>query len=175
MTIRRDPCVPVPSVRTAAAVMLVCGAVCGSVRAQGPTFQGVGFMPGGMQDESYACAVSADGQFVVGQGTSSIGVQAFRWTAGGGFTPLGTLAGYSSTPARGVSGDGSVVAGYSAGAVSDQAVRWTNGGGLQGLGFLTGGTTSAAYGISADGAGLVRGGNSAGPSQPFRWTVPDGV
>ena len=42
------------------------------------SFQGLGFLPGG--NSSYANAVSADGTVVVGNGNSSYGGQAFRWT-----------------------------------------------------------------------------------------------
>ena len=43
--------------------------------------------------ESYGFGVSADGSVVVGQSSSASGIEAFRWTSGGGMVGLGDLPG----------------------------------------------------------------------------------
>ena len=61
--------------------------------AEGLTFQGLGFLPGGGPD-SYAYGVSADGRVVVGSSRSAtMSKEAFRWTAEEGMIGLGDLPG----------------------------------------------------------------------------------
>ncbi len=86
-------------------------AVVAASHAQVPSFQGVGDLPGGATS-STAHAISADGSVVVGESESSAGIEAFRWTPGGGIVGLGFLPGGGPpSRARGVSGDGSVIVG----------------------------------------------------------------
>jgi len=118
---------------------------------------------------SEACAVSADGRVVVGQGLLCVSNRrAFRWAASDGMEDLGTLGGIESA-AYGVSADGSVVVGWSTNAAGQvRAFRWTRlglSGRMQDLGTLPNGSSSAAYGVSADGSVVV--GQSDG--RAFRW------
>jgi len=120
-----------------------------------PDFFGLGDLAGGAVS-SRAHAVSADGLVVVGESESGGGVEAFRWTAGGGMIGLGTLPGgdFFST-ANGVSADGGVVAGTASSSDGGAGFRWTSGGGLVGLDHpscsLCGASPALANGISPDG------------------------
>ncbi len=110
---------------------------------------------------SAAVQINDAGSILFGFGTDSNGLlQAFRWTAGGGYQQFTDPAGYDeSLPAqRGTSSDGSV----SVGDISNidlgtgtetahQAYRWTLANGIVGLGYLPGGDRSVALGVSADG------------------------
>ncbi len=137
---------------------------------------GLGDLPGGTF-LSNAFGVSADGSVVVGEGRSASGVEAFRWTQGGGMVGLGDLPGGSfSSIAQGVSADGAVVVGQGHSASGAEAFLWTQGGGMIGLGSLGGSTfTSDAKGVSAN--GLVVFGQSQSPSglEAFRWTQGGGM
>jgi len=84
--------------------------------------------------ESYATAVSADGNVVVGWSLDANGNRrAFRWTSQTGMQDLGTLGGRWSE-AKAVSADGSVVVGWSEDANGNQhAFRWTPQSGMQDL------------------------------------------
>jgi len=148
-------------------------------------FMGLGDLPGG-EAGSYAFGVSADGSVVVGYGHTAAGIEAFRWTSGGGMVGLGDLPGglvYSY--ATGVSADGSVVAGPSMSAngtvtpslIGTETFRWTADGGMVGLGDLPGGIfDSSARGISADGLVVVGvSAYSASAQEAFRWTVGGGM
>jgi probable HAF family extracellular repeat protein len=147
--------------------------------AHAASFQGLGELPGG-SIASYAYAVSADGNVVVGSSSSTSGYQAFRWTAATGMVGLGDLAGgtyYSE--AFGVSGDGSVVVGQSGSANGYEAFRWTATNGMVGLGDLPGGSfSSLAWAISANGQ-VVVGESSSTLSgtrlEAFRWTATNGM
>lgn len=87
-------------------------------------FGGLGDLAGG-GFSSQAFAISADGSVVVGEGTSALGTEAFRWTIRDGMVGLGTLAGDSQ--ALGVSADGSIVVGISA-PQAFQLGRWRDDG-----------------------------------------------
>jgi len=164
--------------RLGAAVLSVVGLLALGVAppAEAQSFQGLGDFAGGIY-ESYAFAVSPDGPVVVGYGVPASGVEAFRWTAGGGMVGLGDLVGgnfFSS--ASGVSADGSVVVGISDSAVGHLAFRWTSGGGMVGLGDLPGGSiSSSGRGVSSDGSVVIGDGISASGPEAFRWTSGGGM
>ena len=109
----------------------------------------------GTEGTSVARGVSASGEVIVGNSTSSQGMEAFRWTEAEGMVGLGDLAGGNfSGQANAVSEDGSVVVGRSssargAGPTRLEAFVWTQESGLQGLGFLDGEAISSAEAVSA--------------------------
>src|SRR5262249_33698866 len=82
------------------------------------TLQNLGVIAGG--DASTATAVNVNGTVIVGQGTTSNGVRAFRWEDPGPMLSIGSLNN-SSAAARGVSGNGALVVGDSA----TRAFLWT--------------------------------------------------
>ena len=117
---------------------------------------------------SYAEAVSADGAVIVGDGESSPGRQAFRWTGEGGMVGLGDLPGGDFRSfARDVSADGSIVVGLShtgQGPTGNEAFIWDQAHGMRNLrdvlvdefGLDLGGwTLLTAQGISAEGERIV--------------------
>lgn len=111
------------------------GAIGVTCPAQAASFQGLGFLPGGMFDGSTANGISADGSVVVGRSRND--EEAFRWTQATGMVGLGTLPGGAfSSFALGVSADGSVVVGTTSGSNFGQAFRWTQATGMVGLGVL---------------------------------------
>lgn len=97
-------------------------------RWQNGTMTGLGDLPGGIF-HSTATGVSADGSVVVGNGNTSAGVEAFRWTQASGMTGLGVLTGTLTSYASGVSADGSVVVGTS----GSQAFIWDQTHGMRSL------------------------------------------
>jgi len=144
------------------------GAIGVSLPAQAAFFQGLGFLPGdGINFNSRATGVSADGSVVVGFSFSANGTEAFRWTQGTGIVGLGDLSGGGFfSIATGVSGDGSVVVGIgnAGNSSSGRAFIWNISQGMRSLqevltndyGLnLTGWTLSEATGISADGLSIV--------------------
>jgi probable HAF family extracellular repeat protein len=140
----------------------------------------LGDLPGGIF-QSAAFGVSADGSIVVGQSTSSSGLEAFRWTSGTGMVGLGDLPGgvFSST-AENISADGSVIAGAGnldlVSFTTVEAFRWTEATGMVGLGDLPGGDPlSAADDISANGLVIVGDSFSASGLEAFRWTNEGGM
>jgi probable HAF family extracellular repeat protein len=114
---------------------------------------------------------------VVGYSNSGFGVEAFRWTSGGGMVGLGDIRwGSFGSYAYGVSADGSVVVGRGTSASAGVAFRWTSGGSMVGLGGLPGGSyDSHAYGVSADGSVVVGEGNSASGDEAFIWDSTNGM
>jgi len=131
----------------------------------------------GGNDDSYARAISADGNAVVGLSSiSPSGNVAFLWTQADGMVSLGTLGGTASI-ARAVSADGSVVVGDSTITGGDDlAFLWTQAGGMVSLGTL-GGSNSSARGISADGSVVVGDAQNTGNSAylAFLWTQAGGM
>ncbi len=140
-------------------------------------------VPGVVQTNSIAQAVSADGTVIVGESTDGTnGGQAFRWTQATGMVGLGFVgnSGYRYSAATGVSTDGSVVVGSSTYSGNyEQAFRWTQAGGTVGLGFLNSSIASpnsAASGVSGDGTIVV--GNSyyaTNQYEAIRWTQATGM
>ncbi len=134
---------------------------------------------------SFARAVNADGNVLVGDGLSSHGTEAFIYRVSiGERTGLGALSPTNfSSWAYGVSGKGSIVVGASYSAANElQAFRWTSAGGMVGLGFLASPTTlarwSRAEAISADGSTIIgecRSNNSQNGLEAFRWTQAGGM
>jgi probable HAF family extracellular repeat protein len=145
------------------------------------SFQGLGFLPG--VDNSYAFAVSADGNVVVGYSEN----EAFRWTASEGIRSIGfLLAEYpiDYSIATGVSADGSVVVGEGKlewccepFGPTYEAFYWTEAGGMQGLGVLpdSGYYYSSASGVSADGSVVVGSSKISNEDCAFRWTIAGGM
>jgi probable HAF family extracellular repeat protein len=152
---------------------------CSVAHGQVPTFQGLGFLPGGTPS-SGVDAISADGTVVVGGATSASGNEAFRWNSATGMVGLGDLPGGGSNPngrgseAQGVSADGSVVVGKgsSADSVPVEAFSWTQQNGMVGLGYLSSEKYSEAFGTSGDGSVVVGTGESY---DAFRWTEQGGM
>jgi len=133
---------------------------------------------GDLADGSFfsgALGISSDGSIVVGFGTSALGQEAFRWTAGSGMAGLGELfgGGFDGT-ARNISADGTVIVGQepSADAIgSPEGFQWTSPGPMVGLGDLGGGAYfSQGWDASADGSVIV-GVSQSGPPrfEAFIW------
>lgn len=125
----------------------------------GPSFQGLGDLPGGVFD-SMGLGISANGLVAVGRGSSASGNEAFRWTQAGGMVGLGDLPGgeYWSQAFR-ASSNGAVIVGRSSSALTPgwtEAFRWTSSG-MVGLGGLSGQPLrrSEALGVSGDGSVVV--------------------
>jgi probable HAF family extracellular repeat protein len=114
---------------------------------------------------------------VVGQGSSTSGNEAFRWTQAGGIVGLGGLAGGSFySYASGVSADGAVVVGQSSSTSGNEAFRWTQAGGmvsvaswLSAAGVSATGWTilSLAATTNSDGSVVVGYGTSANGTEAF--------
>jgi probable HAF family extracellular repeat protein len=136
-------------------------------------FISLGDLPGG-QSFSVALGVSADGHVVVGQSSSALGFEAFRWTQVGGMSSLGASP---NSAAAAASAEGSVIVGRFQ---NLQAFRWTQTTGPVGLGSLPAGSQSEALGVSADGAVVVGQGNGViggvgSGNLAFRWTEQSGM
>src|SRR5262245_66412327 len=102
-----------------------------------------------------ALGMSGDGNVIVGAGCVASGNdEAFRWTRGGGYQPLGDLGGGSSD-AYAASFDGSVVVGEAppSGAVFG-SFRWTAASGMRAVPVM-----GYPQSVSDDGT-MVEGGNS---------------
>ena len=151
----------------------------GSAISAPPSFMGLGDLPDGIV-ASHALDISEDGLVVVGDGRSASGLEASRWTNGGGMVGLGDLPGGGfQSQAASASADGSVVVGVGQSAASSpdlEAFRWTNGGGMIGLGDLPGGRFfSAASGVSGDGSIVVGYSAYSDNDEAFRWTSGGGM
>jgi len=124
-----------------------------------------------------ATDVSGDGTVIVGSGLppGPGGPRAFRWTAGGLVTSLGTLGGPASNQgAEAVSADGSTIVGLYDG----RAFRWTAATGMQDLGTVAGQSYGAAdLDVSGDGSIVI--GSVIDPNHPdqnaFLWTESMGM
>lgn len=136
----------------------------------------IGDLPGANL-QSLAYGVSADGQVIVGWGSSTIGVVAFRWTPSAGFLNLGDLPGGTiRSEGRAASANGSVVVGAGQSPLGRQAFRWSPSTDMVPMGEIPGGGYgSIATGVSAEGAVVV--GSSTGPNgeEAFRWTQNTGL
>ena len=162
-----------PITRVSVSVVALC-MLTSSIRAG--TFFGLGDLPDGTFT-SRAEGVSGDGSVVVGQGSSTSGFEAIRWTGETGMVGLGDLSGGSfSSAANGASGDGSVVVGGGNSTSGFEAFHWTSDTAMVGLSDLPAGTfNSRAFGISADGEVVAGQGNSAAGFEAFRWTSATGM
>ncbi|GJQ28190.1 MAG: hypothetical protein HBSAPP03_00740 [Phycisphaerae bacterium] len=125
---------------------------------------------------SYGKSMSANGQVVVGHGSTGGNQRALRWDAVSGWTDLGVLPGRVASNAMATNHDGSVVIGsaFSPGQ-SSLAFRWTQEHGMQSLGVLPGTLSSSAYAISADGSVIVGTCTVSATYRPFRWTAAGGM
>lgn len=105
---------------------------------------------------SVAAGVSADGRVVVGESSSGLTTEAFRWAPETGLVGLGTLPGENQfSRATDVSSDGLIVVGGSTSAKAPsslEAFRWTAEEGMVGLGMLdVSDSSSTAEFTSSDG------------------------
>ena len=148
--------------------------------APAPGITALGDLPGGTSN-TRALRVSDDGLTVVGYSSSTLDIEAFRWTAGSGIVGLGTL-GAAGSSANGASADGSVVVGGSNTPSGSNAFRWTAATGMLNLGNFPGSDpriSSAATAVSADGSVVVGTGRAVSGftlySNAFRWTAASGL
>jgi probable HAF family extracellular repeat protein len=139
---------------------------------------GLGDLPGGNLN-SQAFAVSSDGVFVVGSGTTALGTRPFRWSQAGGMEDLGDLGFH--TRANAVSADGSIIVGGPAGP-GNHAFIWTSISGISFLddyvidlgGDLDGWQLVDALDISADGNAIVGiGANPRNGTEAFLLIIPE--
>ena len=148
-----------------------------AVRWDNGVIAGLGDFPGGIF-LSQATGISADGQVIVGFGSSDSAIQeAARWD-GGVMTGLGDLPGGDSISiAEAVSGDGSIVVGWGTTASGTAAFIWDATQGMRNLQEvlvndfqlnLTGWQLLNAKGISADGTTIVGLGTNP-QGQPEAW------
>jgi len=146
-------------------------------------FVGLGHLPGGTS--SVALGVSADGSIVVGERSSALGDEAFRWTSDGGMVGLGMPEGAVERYAMVVSADGSVIVviGYDA-QLRPKGFLWDEASGMRrldevltelGLGpQIAGWTPSEARGITPDGTVVVGWGvNPNGQAGAFLVKLPE--
>jgi uncharacterized membrane protein len=108
-----------------------------------------------------ASGVSSDGSVIVGN-ISNAGVEtAARWTEGGGWSSLGSMAGGEACDAFlssswGTNGDGSVIVGLAwVPGCRAHGFRWESSTGLVDLGSTVANRSSRANGVSADGSVIV--------------------
>jgi probable HAF family extracellular repeat protein len=99
------------AVRSFSALAMVACIVAPACAVAPARFIPLGDLPGG-DFSSFASAVSDDGLTVVGDSTSDLGTDAFKWTEATGMVRLGTIPGIGVTQATSVSADGKVIAGY---------------------------------------------------------------
>jgi probable HAF family extracellular repeat protein len=133
---------------------------------------------------SRADALSADGSVVIGDGSSALGSEAYRWTAATGMIGLGDVPGGPFISfARGISGDGSVIVGQGFGDVDTEALIWDGVNGLRSLRDvlvndyaldLTGWSLTSANAISSDRLVIAGfGTNPLGQSEAWIARLPD--
>ncbi|MHB8969564.1 MAG: hypothetical protein ACYC3X_05900 [Pirellulaceae bacterium] len=134
---------------------------------------------------SSAYGVSGDGQFVVGESLSSVGLsvtrglEAFLWARPHGIRGLDALPANNTayfSSALDVADQGAVVVGESNTATGKQAFRWSRAGGkMVSVGVLPQHEESTAYGVSADGKVIVGLCSSQQGKLAFRWTSEQGM
>ena len=142
--------------------------------------QSLGVISNGVDHNSYAGAVSADGSVIAGYSTTTSGAfNAFRWTQATGMVSLGGVGGNDGfTRADDMSDDGSTIVGYSqtAAAPNGAGYRWNQANGIENIGTLSApyNVWSWARGISADGSTIVGQSNSFSSGHAFRWSESGG-
>lgn len=149
----------------------------------------LGDLAGG-ETRSFAYGVSADGQTVVGQGTTATDqdpevTQAFRWTPTDGMEGLGFLPDKTEqSVALDVSADGSIIVGFASRDEMQgeyvmnfhEAFRWTEETGMVGLGEFPGGESfSFANAITDDGNIIIGSSWGENETEAFRWTETSGM
>ena len=149
------------------------GAFQEAFRGVGGFATNLGHFAGGT--DSFAHAVSSDGNTIVGQSTSTGGLnRAFRWTAATGMVDLGSGSSF------GISNNASVVVGESVFSNKLRAFRWTATTGMANLGALDGNSSRAlalspdgnvVVGRSSNGTYLLNGWLPVTSTQAFRWTA----
>jgi probable HAF family extracellular repeat protein len=144
----------------------------------------LGDLPG---PASYSSAngASQNGSLIVGEGGSSSGNEAWRWTSGSGMQVLVGIPGAQiASCAEAVSSDASTIVGYansdSASTNHTEAVRWTGTGHgtVETLGALSGAPSpnSTARAVSGDGSIIVgRAKNSGNSDRAFIWDAANGM
>ncbi len=149
-----------------AVAWLVVASVTANAQLQ---FLPLGDLPGGVTN-SAAYGVSADGQTVVGYGSTASGPVAFSWTQGGGLVALPMLNGGTGSIAYAASANGGIIVGGTYSPTGQQASVWATNS-VSGLGDLADGSfDSIARGVSSDGQVIVGHGTSASGREAFRWT-----
>lgn len=153
-----------------------------TARADGPSFTGIGFLPGGsLVSSSSANAVAPDGSVVAGtcnRAPISPFSESIRWTRADGIQGMGLPSGIQFSTGAGVSLGGAFICGYHENlSLVYRAYRWSSAAGAyQDLGAVPGGfPNSFAQGISRDGKTVVGFGRVgiAGNGLGFIWR--DGV
>jgi probable HAF family extracellular repeat protein len=139
---------------------------------EGVGMVGLGDLPGGAF-QSLANGVSADGNIVVGNGTSANGWEAFKWTDSTGPVGLGDLdGGLFASFASDISADGIVIVGSGTDNLGTTATRWTQTG-IESLGNALGETR--AFGVSGDGSIIVGDWDSGSGIGSFIWDESNGM
>lgn len=150
----------------------------------GTSISDLGDLTGG-GEASIAYDATTTGSLIVGEGDSSAGPSAFRWTSGSGMQSLPGLAGaLHAAGALAVAADGSVIVGYAnasaTGTNRPEPVRWVGPGftTAENLGALPGQASARgrAYDVTADG-GIVVGTtrDAAGQDTAFVWEAATGM
>lgn len=146
---------------------------------------------GGLEADanSFANAISGNGNYAAGQAMDGGLYQAVRWNlssiesdGGAAAERIGTLPGGTASSAAGISADGRVIvgsSGYDSDTAHSHAYRWVEGEGMQDLGTLAGMTDfrSHATDVSADGS-VVVGTSEIAPSADYRafyWKAETGM
>jgi probable HAF family extracellular repeat protein len=134
---------------------------------------------------SSAAGASQDGSLIVGEGESSSGNEAWKWTSGSSMQALVGIPGAQvKSCAQAVSSDASTIVGYantdSASTNDAEAVRWTGTGHgtIETLGALPGAPVpnSTARAVSGDGSIIVgRAKNSGNSDRAFIWDAANGM
>jgi probable HAF family extracellular repeat protein len=131
---------------------------------------------------STARGISADGNIIVGYGSSAASTatcgmcqEAFKWTAQTGIVPLGDLPGGNlASAANAISADGRVIVGTGTSAVGSAPVIWDDTG-IHNLGYLPGGASGTCNAVNHDGSVIVGTSSSVNGTEAFRWTASGGM
>ncbi|OHB69636.1 MAG: hypothetical protein A2V70_07335 [Planctomycetes bacterium RBG_13_63_9] len=152
--------------------LVVSVLLAGPAQAPAASFEVLAQFPAPGTD-TYALAVSADGQVVVGAGMDGV-ERPFRWTAAEG------MVGFTGNAGRAydLSADGSVVVGFLRGGPSwlIEAFRWTQQEGVVILPMPPDwDDNTTATGVSAHGSIIVGKAGSYDDGRLFRWTESEGM